>query len=130
MRRFAAQHAKAATHGAIAAPSSARELELRLFFGQGLMRRLEEGRKIVRSQLQRVGLDMHSFTRPTTRDNERPVEIADWIRDHQSRGGVQIETFVVLDDRDLFKEQGGLELEGHFVKTRLTKGLTVQAMEA
>ena len=44
-------------------------------------RRRKEGLRIVREQLQRVDLDFVATTRPTLQEGERPVEIADWIRE-------------------------------------------------
>jgi hypothetical protein len=91
-------------------------------------RRRPEGLSIVRQQLQQVGLDLLGHCRPTVADEERPLEIADWIRDRAGSKGPEVVThYVVLDDRSLFREKGGDEyMHGHFVQTRLIKGLTAE----
>ena len=55
----------------------------------------------------------------------RPQEICRWLRRHS--GGVC--KWVVLDDRDLLLEVGGSMLQGHFVHTSPSEGLTRSAAD-
>ena len=52
----------------------------------------------------------------------RPLEILDWL--HRHRGGGADCSWVAIDDRDLLSELGGSGLEGQFVQTYFTSGLT------
>ena len=51
----------------------------------------------------------------------RPQEITAWLRQYRSSWSGP---FVAIDDRDLLGEVGGSELEGHFVQTSFSTGLT------
>merc|ERR1712166_1344742 len=104
-------------------------------------RRKPYGVAETRRQLQNYGLDIIGSTRlPEKEDDERPHEIADWIDQHHTVGlgpwaglgprAARVENYVCLDDRSLLKEHGGEYMIGHFVQTRLSKGLTGCATEA
>jgi len=52
----------------------------------------------------------------------RPQEITEWLRRHRAEAASY--PWVALDDRNLLSELGGRELEGHFVQTYFSTGLT------
>ena len=84
-----------------------------------------EGLAIVAQHLENAGLRLLGATRPTVADGERPQEIADWIRD-QTKTTRPVTHYVVIDDRSLLRERGGEYMQGHFVQTRLIRGLTAE----
>lgn len=58
----------------------------------------------------------------------RPEEIVSWMKGYASAPNAAdkppIASWVAVDDRPLLQEQGGEELRGHFVRTKLAVGLT------
>tara|TARA_B110001452_G_scaffold266295_1_gene272796 strand:+ start:170 stop:760 length:591 start_codon:yes stop_codon:yes gene_type:complete len=56
----------------------------------------------------------------------RPQEITAWLRQYRSTWPGP---YVAIDDRDLLGEVGGDELEGHFVQTSFSTGLTAAAAD-
>lgn len=58
----------------------------------------------------------------------RPEEIVAWMKGYATAPNAAdkppIGTWVAVDDRPLLQEQGGDELRGHFVRTKLAVGLT------
>ena len=57
----------------------------------------------------------------------RPLEISLWLA--QYRPGHTPPPWVAIDDRDLLTEVGGSEMEGHFVQTAFSTGLTSKLAE-
>ena len=45
----------------------------------------------MKAQLSTVGLGFIGVTRPTVKEGERPLEIADWIREHHASSGELLE---------------------------------------
>ena len=100
-------------------------------------RRLPLKQKVQRA-LKRLGVDYVGCTSVRTETshvggwlietNLRPAEIAEWL---QKRAGRTPRTWVAIDDRDLIAEEResgeSRILEGHFVRTDPSKGLTVAA---
>ena len=62
--------------------------------------------------------------------NPRPVEITDWLRKYRKDATADQLRWVAIDDRDLVKEDGGKQLEGHFVITEAWWGLTSERADA
>lgn len=58
----------------------------------------------------------------------RPEEITSWLKSYHSAPNAHekgpIHHWVAIDDRPLLQEQGGDELRGHFVRTKLAVGIT------
>mmetsp|Transcript_11833 Transcript_11833/g.19932 ORF Transcript_11833/g.19932 Transcript_11833/m.19932 type:complete len:340 (+) Transcript_11833:66-1085(+) len=77
-------------------------------------------KKQLHQVLGRLGIDcigatpMRAMFQPV-----RPQEITAWLNKSN-----RVSTWVAIDDRDLLREVGGAGLQGHFVKTFPTTGLT------
>ena len=56
----------------------------------------------------------------------RPQEITSWLHAYHETAGTPerpyVESYVAIDDRPLLAEQGGEQLRGHFVHTRVSVG--------
>mmetsp|Transcript_81185 Transcript_81185/g.225977 ORF Transcript_81185/g.225977 Transcript_81185/m.225977 type:complete len:258 (-) Transcript_81185:96-869(-) len=98
-------------------------------------RRTAVARKELRSILRSFGMDFISCTPPSRSQMEarRPEEIIAWLANHKAmlaRGDGplshlgEVEAWVAIDDRALLSEPGGNALQGHFVQTHFSTGLT------
>lgn len=63
----------------------------------------------------------------------RPQEITSWLHAYHETAGTPerpyVESYVAIDDRPLLAEQGGEQLRGHFVHTRVSVGITDRAAQ-
>ena len=63
----------------------------------------------------------------------RPQEITSWLHAYHETAGTAerpyVESYVAIDDRPLLAEQGGDQLRGHFVHTRVSVGITDRAAQ-
>ena len=63
----------------------------------------------------------------------RPQEITSWLHAYHETAGTAerpyVESYVAIDDRPLLAEQGGEQLRGHFVHTRVSVGITDRAAQ-
>ena len=63
----------------------------------------------------------------------RPQEITSWLQAYHETAGTPerpyVSSYVAIDDRPLLSEQGGEQLRGHFVHTRVAVGITERAAE-
>lgn len=63
----------------------------------------------------------------------RPQEITSWLQAYHETAGTPerpyVASFAAIDDRPLLSEQGGDGLRGHFVRTRVSVGITERAAQ-
>ena len=63
----------------------------------------------------------------------RPQEITSWLQAYHETAGTPerpyVSSFAAIDDRPLLSEQGGDGLRGHFVRTRVSVGITERAAQ-
>mmetsp|Transcript_35653 Transcript_35653/g.80564 ORF Transcript_35653/g.80564 Transcript_35653/m.80564 type:complete len:232 (-) Transcript_35653:53-748(-) len=104
-------------------------------------RNTAEARHEIRRILRSFGMDYVACTPPSKPYPlwRRPMEIMEWLQKHNSlvesgdgRAAElgKVEEWVAIDDRPLLSEEGGHMLQGHFVQTVMSTGLTSQRAQA